>query len=886
MAENARESVVVERRTRPWHQEALAIRRVLARARPEIYWPLLATTLNNLGTIYYAMHDLEAALGSFEETLAIQRELARARAEVYQPLIARSLTNLGSVHSALNNLGAARASHEGALTIWRKLAAGRPEVYRAEVAMTVNNLGTIQSALSEWEAARASHEEALAILRELAEARPETYRPDVAATLSNLGTIYAAMNKLAEARSSFEETGRLYEANAATRPTARLAERQTCWTNLGALLRQESLPLGWPDYRAARAALRQASHCAEQFRDCFADPAQRKRVQAESIGVYDLLARTCLDLWDLSCREGRPDRDRLREAVETAEAGRARQLLDLLADEVLIPNLPPAKVELAGKWPGIRRQFLQAGRWLQQQEEREADGGEGTVAGERAGMGQEREAWRLVRRAPAECFAYPGSRGFASASQAPVAIPASSRTEAGARETFERLRQEHDAALVDIRRFHPEFDPDHPVVPVNLTEMQKQVPTDVPTALVQFTLDQEGGFALIVTREQVRALRLPGLTAAWAQAHATAWFKGYNSRLEKVPAQLEAEAPHESWGEIITRLLEPVAARVVRPVLQALADTGLERLVLAPHRALHVFPLHVCEIGDGRYLGDAFEILFPPSLSIWHRCASRLREKAQEVLLIQNPTSDVDLHFTDMEGAGVARRFQPHVRTYRGLAAQKEALLQQGRSSQVWHYCGHARFYSAQPLQSALMPGGPDVEVFGEQWLTLRDMFTRLHLPHNSLSALNGCESGMLVPEAADDYVSLPTGFLYAGAQCVISTLWSVNDLSSALVMEKFYALWRGDNGIRPLAPSAALREAVRWLREDIRSGRQVARELLPPLLAWVADSKVRARCEAAARQLEYRYPDRPPFASPAHWAPFICSGVGYPLHREQTEPG
>ena len=103
-----------------------------------------------------------------------------------------------------------------------------------------------------------------------------------------------------------------------------------------------------------------------------------------------------------------------------------------------------------------------------------------------------------------------------------------------------------------------------------------------------------------------------------------------------------------------------------------------------------------------------------------------------------------------------------------------------------------------------------------------------------------------------------------------------MNDLSSALVMEKFYALWRGDNGAKPLSPAAALREATRWLRDDIRNGRQVARELLPRLLADMSDQPTRAGCQAAASRLAGQYPNRPPFASPAHWAPFICSGVGY----------
>ena len=857
-------------------KKALAIRRKLARARPKVYRPDVAMTLNNLGTVQRALRDLQAARVSHQQALAIRRDLAQARPKVYRSDVAMTLNNLGNVQRDLNALKAARASFEEALAIRRKLARAWPKIYRPDVAMTLNNLGNVQRDLKDLGAARASFAKALVIRREFARSWPEVYRPLVAATLNNLGNIQRASNNLAAARASYEEAGRLYAQNAAKRPTARLLERQHCLFNLGALLRQESRRLAWPDYCAAREALRQARHCTEQFRGCFDDPAQRQRVQAESAEVYVLLARTCLDLWDVSGRKCRPDSDRLREAVETAEAGRARQLLDLLADELLTPNLPPEEKALAVAWQWIHRQYQQAGRWLHQEEEREARGEDATTSGEIDRRGSAGEDRRLVRRGLLEHSSPSEFRRPASATARSAPAPAVANAVARARELFERRQREHDKALAAIRRFHPEFNPDQPVAPVKLKELRAQLPADVPTGLVQFTVDREGGLVLVVTREKVLAVRLPEVGEEWLQEHGSTWFKNYVDRFRNASAGAKSKQPHDDWNDAVVRLLEPLATRVVRPLVRGLAGLGLKRLVLAPHRALHVFPLHACAIGEGCYFGDAFEILYTPSLSMWHRCACRQRETPQEVLLIQNPTLDDALHFTDVEGAGVARRFQPNVRTFRGLAARKEVLLEQGKISQVWHYCGHARFDPKDPLRSALILGGMSEEVHGDKWLTLRDVFTRLHLPQNSLSILNGCESGMLMPEVADDYVNLPTGFLYAGARCAVSTLWEVNDLSSALVMEKFYALWRGDGGAKPLGPAAALREAVRWLRDDIHSGTQVAQVLVPDLLIGVADSTTRALCEAAAKQLELQYPNQPPFADRAHWAPFICSGVGY----------
>jgi CHAT domain-containing protein len=45
------------------------------------------------------------------------------------------------------------------------------------------------------------------------------------------------------------------------------------------------------------------------------------------------------------------------------------------------------------------------------------------------------------------------------------------------------------------------------------------------------------------------------------------------------------------------------------------------------------------------------------------------------------------------------------------------------------------------------------------------------------LTVLNGCESGLLLPDVLDDYHNFTTGFLFAGAPCVVSTLWAIPDL-------------------------------------------------------------------------------------------------------------
>lgn len=58
------------------------------------------------------------------------------------------------------------------------------------------------------------------------------------------------------------------------------------------------------------------------------------------------------------------------------------------------------------------------------------------------------------------------------------------------------------------------------------------------------------------------------------------------------------------------------------------------------------------------------------------------------------------------------------------------------------------------------------------------------------LVTLSACETGItdIVKGSADEFVGLPAGFMLAGIPCVVSSLWSVPDISTAILMERFYS--------------------------------------------------------------------------------------------------
>ncbi|HEY1190275.1 MAG TPA: CHAT domain-containing protein [Gemmata sp.] len=506
--------------------------------------------------------------------------------------------------------------------------------------------------------------------------------------------------------------------------------------------------------------------------------------------------------------------------------------MEMLADEVLSPAGAP--VHLADEFRQLRRRLRHAREQLDADDNTTVTaGGDDTVPGTRQ------------LRAPGGLDAVPMP-----------AAPKRAHVVENTRHTFAALQRQYEASLTAIRtQYDPEFNPDKPVAPITFAQARDLLPVDVPTAFVQFCLTRDRGYAFVLTRDDAFAVPLPGLSASEGWELANAWYRSYYGR------------PRAEWEAAVPELLRPVSERAIRPVVKALDGLNVRRLILTPHKGLHVFPLHACTLADGTILADRFdEIGYVPSLSILLRCARRERPDPTNVTLIENPTGD--LVFTEVEGAGVHTLY-PGAGVHRRSAASRDGLLKAAGTTHVFHYSGHAGFDPNDPLRSALVLQDRNDPT---HWLTLRHAFTELHLRSASLAVLNGCESGMVKPDQVDEYFGLSAGFLFAGASCVVSTLWSVWDLSSALLSLRFHTLWR----TKGMAPLTALTEAQRWLRG--LTGRAVRADVLPWLLGLMQTDEQRGLCTAAAERYAQTHPDTHPFASPVHWAPFTAAGLSYHL--------
>jgi hypothetical protein len=195
----------------PDAQEALAIRRELAEANPDLYRPNLAQSLSNLSSILAQLGRPADALLVTQEAVDVYRELADASPDLYRPPLATALSNLGLWLAMLDGPAEALPATEEALAIRRQLAEGNSDLYRFDLAQSLSNLGIRLAELGRPAEALPVAQEAVAIFEQLADASPDRYQPDLALALNHLGTRLWELGRPAEALAIAEEAVAILE---------------------------------------------------------------------------------------------------------------------------------------------------------------------------------------------------------------------------------------------------------------------------------------------------------------------------------------------------------------------------------------------------------------------------------------------------------------------------------------------------------------------------------------------------------------------------------------------------------------------------------------------------------------------------------------------------
>ncbi|MCC3408176.1 MAG: CHAT domain-containing protein [Microcoleus sp. PH2017_10_PVI_O_A] len=639
--------------------------------------------------------------------------------------------------------------------------------------------------------------------------------------------------------------------------------------------------LGWREslWETAIFGYEKAIEAVEQTREWVTSQTRKRQIIEENLNIYEKMMQSCIN------------HQQYHKAVQTVERSKSRYLVELFTNSEIYPKT--ATDTEKQQLQNLRRQIATSQQLLETETPSPLPLSPPLTKGGPGGVPDDS----------------PSQRTTQTRSLSPESFQ---QQKAKLETTLQQLAQ----LLEQIKQREPEFSLTQKVEPIDITQFQQTLNTE--TAIVEWYIGggghggtaPTGGFAFIITRDSIKPLTYTTTEIAELETWKNNYLDEYRDK-----------NTNQTWQNTLSQKLEKLSEILRLNEIIAHISPNCKQLILVPHRYLHLFPLHALPFTSETrfkqktnfrgYLLDGFPagVKYAPSLQLLQLVKNRITTRnspppnQQQLFALQNPTED--LFNADMEVETIKTRFNPHQILLKKQAT-KTALNDNRENlsnTSYLHFSCHGVFNFDNPLLSSLVladsleptleinppqpplsKGGLEENTFAEgglegdrletkryvtlrsgrkaipeKCLTLREIFAELQLPQCNLVTLSACETGLTDSTAmTDEYIGLPSGFLYAGSMNVVSSLWAVDDFATAILMIKFYqelpdadsvalALNAAQNWMRGVSEED-FRVWVRLLNLDKKSGQSV--EL------WLASSS-----------------EEQPFREPKYWAAFCATG-------------
>lgn len=222
---------------------------------------------------------------------------------------------------------------------------------------------------------------------------------------------------------------------------------------------------------------------------------------------------------------------------------------------------------------------------------------------------------------------------------------------------------------------------------------------------------------------------------------------------------------------------------LIRPVRDLISDSRM--LGIVPHRWLG--QLSFASLKDGeQWFIDNYELYYlelmsdqadiPETKFPWSGSGSR-------ILALVNPDRKefAELPFAQKEAEAIRFAFSK-TKIYSGREARADIFLKMNDPLDILHLGVHGTFDKSAPAQSALY-FSPDSVSNGV--VKASGLFGHEKSPY--LVVLSACESGRSDTDDGEPFVSLTRSFFYGGTKSLLNSLWRIDDVSSAMIMKRFY---------------------------------------------------------------------------------------------------
>ena len=717
------------------------------------------TTLNNIAMVYLELGQPRRGLTYLTEALRMYRKAGDRDGE------ATTQNNFAGIHSKLDETRTALTALAEALRIYQETEnpAGQAKVR--------NNMGGMHEDLGEHPQALTHFKEALQLFRAVGD------RSGEARALKNLGGAYDRAGRRREA----------HDAYATALPIARavgdrFAEAATLY-GMGRLARRSG------DYAAAVTHVEHTLAIVDSLRNAIGHQALRASYISTVQDYYELHIAALMD-WH--ARE--PDVGHDARALQANEARRARSLVETLAE---------GRADIR---QGVDSALVEREQGLQR---------------------------RLNARAQQHAMLLSGPHQPEQASRLSAEITA--------------LTADLQQAETVIRRSSPRYAALTRPVPLDLRAVQREL--EAGTILLEYALGDDASFVWAVTPTTLTSYRLPPRAAIEAAARRVHHLVSGESRIyprhgpeATTPAGVQEREHLETVTQLSNLLLTPLTGQLGERRLVIVADGALDYV---PFAALPD-PDVLAGTGRAQPLILRHEVVSLPTLSVLatvRRESAGRRTAPGTLAVVADPVFSAADERVRPGGSGAAGAAGPGAasgpadeRLLRLPGSRREAegilaLVPRRTTHQAFdfaanralatsgelgryryvHLATHGLVNSLHPELSAIVLSLVDSAGRPQDGFLRAHEIYNLRLPADVV-VLSACQTGLGPVVKGEGLIGITRGFLYAGAERVVVSLWSVSDDATAELMVRFY---RGmlREGRRPADALRAAQVAM-WQRD------------------------------------------------------------------------
>jgi CHAT domain-containing protein len=357
---------------------------------------------------------------------------------------------------------------------------------------------------------------------------------------------------------------------------------------------------------------------------------------------------------------------------------------------------------------------------------------------------------------------------------------------------------------------------------LTLEQIRSHLP-DPGTMMLELILAEERSFLWVITRDSFRSFELPPQQVIEDATREVYELATARQRLANgvSPADLESlDSKYAEKSSILSRML-------LGPIVEQLEH---KRLIIVADGALQYLPFDSLTLTPGQSLIETNEIVRLPSISTLVAIRSRKKrdistdkiaaviadpvfsrddERLERGLFTGGlpPITTVPTRLSHAAAevdavSSVAPRGTIAVAS--GFDANREQVMRMPIGDyQIVHFATHAFVDRHNPELSGLVLSLMDENGDDQNGrISLHDVHG-LDL-NAELTVLSACQTGLGKDIKGEGLVGLTYGFLSAGSNSVVASLWKVDDRATALLMSEFYKLMFEQD----MTPSAALRLA------------------------------------------------------------------------------